>query len=336
MADKDDKPQVQVREDDAGGAVVHIPEGFDEHDDADVQLPAGEASASQVSAHDDDAPDAATPPEDLDAADDSEAVREAKRNRRRAKKNLVRETNRQRDLELEQLRRQNAEFAREMQAIKGRQFQQDLNTLDQRITDAQTRVEYARMMLTQATQAQDADAIVRAQEELADAKGAHQQLSNYKTQVTQQAAQPRQPPQPDLTIQRHATQWAKDNPWFDPDKNTRDLDSRIARQVDEVLTQEGYDPRSKEYWDEMNERLRARLPHRYTDEASGRTTPPRNTVAGTGREASGGNGNGAGRGTFVLSPERVKAMKEAGAWDNPERRNRMIRQYREYDRAHRS
>jgi hypothetical protein len=33
-----------------------------------------------------------------------------------------------------------------------------------------------------------------------------------------------------------------------------------------------------------------------------------------------------------LSPERVKAIKEAGRWDNLTERNKMIRKYAEYDR----
>jgi hypothetical protein len=32
-------------------------------------------------------------------------------------------------------------------------------------------------------------------------------------------------------------------------------------------------------------------------------------------------------------PERVKAMKEVGAWDNPERKKAMIENFIKYDRA---
>ena len=35
---------------------------------------------------------------------------------------------------------------------------------------------------------------------------------------------------------------------------------------------------------------------------------------------------------FRLSPDRVKAIKEAGRWDDPTERSKMIRKYAEYDR----
>jgi hypothetical protein len=55
-------------------------------------------------------------------------------------------------------------------------------------------------------------------------------------------------------------------------------------------------------------------------------------VASSGREASAAYG-GTNRTQFVLSPDRVKAMKDAGAWDNPERKARMIKNFIAFDRA---
>lgn len=52
-------------------------------------------------------------------------------------------------------------------------------------------------------------------------------------------------------------------------------------------------------------------------------------VTGSGREQS----TSAKPGEFRLSPERVRAIKEAGKWDNISERNRMIKKYAEYDRA---
>jgi hypothetical protein len=98
-------------------------------------------------------------------------------------------------------------------------------------------------------------------------------------------------------------------------------------------------PRTPEYWDELDNRLQKYLPHRYTGAANGGSSTgnqrPRNVVGSSGREASAAFG-GDNRGTFTLSPERVRAMKDAGAWDNPERRQVMIQKYVAYDRTHRS
>lgn len=54
-------------------------------------------------------------------------------------------------------------------------------------------------------------------------------------------------------------------------------------------------------------------------------------VTGTGREATGGSAVRPGE--FRLSAERVQAMKEAGIWDNAEKRAKMIKHYAAYDRA---
>jgi hypothetical protein len=58
-------------------------------------------------------------------------------------------------------------------------------------------------------------------------------------------------------------------------------------------------------------------------------------VASAGREASAAYG-GSNRSQFILSPERVKAMKDAGAWDNPERKAKMIKHFIAYDRTNRN
>jgi hypothetical protein len=55
-------------------------------------------------------------------------------------------------------------------------------------------------------------------------------------------------------------------------------------------------------------------------------------VGSSGREASAAFG-GNNRTQFVLSPDRVKAMKEVGAWDNPTRKKAMIENFIKYDRA---
>jgi len=40
--------------------------------------------------------------------------------------------------------------------------------------------------------------------------------------------------------------------------------------------------------------------------------------------------------TFTLSPDRVRAMKEAGYWEDPAKRQTMIKRYMEQDRNNKS
>jgi hypothetical protein len=117
------------------------------------------------------------------------------------------------------------------------------------------------------------------------------------------------------------------NKWFDP--RGSDTDSRIVTDEDDRLSREGWNPNTREYWDELTNRLKKRLPHKF----SGGTISPRNSprapVGGSGREA--GNTGGQ-RQTVKISPERVAAMKEIGAWDDPKARAEMIKEYQKYDK----
>jgi hypothetical protein len=112
--------------------------------------------------------------------------------------------------------------------------------------------------------------------------------------------------------------------WYDP--NGRDMDSRVAKQVDEALVAEGWDPNGKDYWDELDNRLQKYLPHRYNarTDVSSSSKRPRSVVTGSGRE---GINSSSGRNTFTLQPEQVRAMKDAGFWDDPLKRNKMIKRY---------
>ena len=58
---------------------------------------------------------------------------------------------------------------------------------------------------------------------------------------------------------------------------------------------------------------------------AGRRGPP---VGGSGREG----GATPGRRQVVVSPERKRALQEAGVWDDPVARERYLRKYHEWDR----
>lgn len=325
--DKKEKAELAIEEGQDGSAVVDLPENLLPDDDFVVEDEQKQDTEAKSDEKSDDA-------EDKDHPDDDEDLRAAKRSRRRIKKELIRKTNEEKDLRLQQLARENEEFKRRLQEVENRTRQHDMARIDKGIEDSQVRYEYAKMKLAEAVNANDGNAMVEAQELLAEAKQEIAQLQHYKQQAAREAQQPRQqrPVElPDPSVQRNAADWIKRNSWYNPEGSDRD--SRIAKKVDEVLVEEGWDPKDPDYWDELDSRLQKSLPHRYnvgTDNNSV-VRKPRNTVASSGREASSAFG-GNNRSQFVLSPERVKAMKEAGAWDNPERKKAMIANFVKYDR----
>lgn len=117
--------------------------------------------------------------------------------------------------------------------------------------------------------------------------------------------------------------------WYD--HNSNDDDALVVRTIDDKLTAEGWDPRTDEYWEELDARASKYLPHRYgknetvSQPAPKRKGPP---VAGSGRE----NAPVSTRREVYISPERRQAMEEAGYWDDPEKRKRMLKRYAEQDR----
>jgi hypothetical protein len=326
MADpKEKQDEIDIVESQDGSATVDLPENMLEGVEGDDQNAPQAAKNDGGSVQDDDA----------DHPDDDDELRAAKRGRRRAKKDLIRKTNQEKDLRLQQLQRENEEFKRRLTQLERNTKSADLVRIDKSIEDAQTRLEYAKMKLAEATQNGDGEAMVEAQTLWQQAQEESRQLTALRQQADQELRKPQQNNDvdlPDPQVQRLAAQWMRRNKWYNPANG--DADSRVAKKIDELMVTQGWNPTDPDYWDELDSRLQKELPHRYNDSNDNDTRDvrrPRNVVGSAGREASAAYG-GSNRTQFVLSPERVKAMKEVGAWDNPERKARMVKQFIEFDR----
>ncbi len=326
MADlKETQDEIAVIEGQDGSATVDLPENMLSEDAGDDLNPIKVEKNKDGGSID----------EDADHPDDDDDLRAAKRNRRRAKKDLIRKTNQEKDLRLQQLQRENEEFKRRLGQLERNTKAEQVTRIEKGIEDAQVRLEYAKMKLAEATQNQDGQAMVEAQTLWDSAREEVRNLAHMKKQADEELQRPQQPQQnvPDPTVQKLAAQWMRKNDWYDP--AARDSDSRIAKKIDELLVTQGWNPSDPDYWDELTSRLQKELPHRYNetnDDEVRDVRRPRNVVGSAGREASAAYG-GSNRSQFVLSPDRVKAMKEVGAWDNPERKAKMIKQFIAYDRA---
>lgn len=267
-------------------------------------------------------------PEETD--EDRENIRQARREERRLKKELAKQREYTAKNKITALERRNAELAERLAKLESTTASYQFAQVDKAIEDEATRVEYAKMKLVQAAQANDANAQVEYLEQLQDAKNKLAQIQAYKKQQLEDAKRPKQnvPNEISTEVQRNATNWLKKNTWYDP--QARDTDSRIAKVIDQDLAAEGWDPADPEYWDELDNRLSARLPHRYS--AKGASSVRRVTPTASSRTA---NPSGKTANTITLSRERVQAIKDAGAWDDPARRSKMIKAYAEFDKQNR-
>ena len=266
---------------------------------------------------------------DEDHPDDTDAVRKARSNRRRAKKEYIKRTNEEKDQRLGLLQRQNQELMERLSVVERKTHGADLARYEKAMEDEEYRLRYAQKKMQEATDNSDGEAFTKAQELWYDSRRKLEAMHSYKEQAAKSSSQDSAPANPKLV--RLANGWMERNSWYNPDAG--DEDTQIAKVIDNRLVAEGWDPATQDYWDELDNRLQKRLPHRYTrntDEPSRRS--PRSVVTGSSRESSGSaSGN-----TFVLAPEQVRAMKDAGFWDDAQKRNKMIKRYAQEARNNRS
>lgn len=129
-----------------------------------------------------------------------------------------------------------------------------------------------------------------------------------------------------------AETWAEEHSWYDPKRNPED--TAIVTAIDSVVSREGFDPETPEYWEELTRRVQKRLPHRFKGAAAdaGPSAPAK------GPKMAPASQNGPQHRTLrpnevYISPARKKAMTEAGIWDDPKRRAKMLKTYAEYDKS---
>lgn len=330
MAENEKDVPIKEQEDGSVLAKVEFDEHFDESEDKKPE-PAPEPENNDDSDADDDHDDEDDEDdgqEDPGTDDDRERIREARREERKLKKELKKQRDISAQNKIKALERRNAELAERLLKVENTTTSYQFAQLDKAIEDEATKVEYAKLKMLQAAQEGNAAAQMDFLEQLTDAKDRLKQVQFAKKQQLEAAKAPKQnvPNEISSEVQRLATNWLKKNSWYDP--QSRDTDSRIAKVIDQELVSDGWDPADPEYWEELDSRLQSRLPHRYV-KASGERKPRSPGPTASSRVA---NTATAKPGTITLSRDRVQAIKDAGAWDNVERRNKMIRAYAQYDR----
>ena len=216
--------------------------------------------------------------------------------------------------EAERQREEAITFANSMKANADR-LEKKMSTLDKsyvkefesRVT---TNMDAARQALRVAIEAGDVDGQVKAQEQMArlaqDASrlGALKDIS--ETAPTQEVEQPAYQQPRRAVNDPKAEEWAAKNTWFGSDSAM----THTALDLHKVLVEEeGYDPKSDEYYEEVEKRIRLEFPHKFDkmeDTSTERTKPVQN-VASAKRSASTGR-----KKTVKLTPSQVAIAKRLG------------------------
>lgn len=263
--------------------------------------------------------------EEMDNAE-GEGEREAIRERRRQERKHRKEAQRERE---DNLRRELAsrdaiinELRSKVEVIERRNTGSEVAQLENGKKQAAQAYNFFKDQIRVAGEAGNHAAVADATEKMIQAQRRFDELSRVEQVFKQRQSAP-QPLDPRLA--NHAQAWMERNSWYDP--SGQDQDSEIAMRIDHRLAQEGWDPTTKEYWDELSARVKKYLPHRVNSGKIERSKP-RSVVTGSGRE----NASASSVATYKLSSERVQALKDAGIWDDPKQRAEAIKRFRDYDK----
>jgi hypothetical protein len=219
--------------------------------------------------------------------------------------------------EAERQREEALKYAQSVQA-EAQQLKQRMDTLDTRyVQEYSTRVESqmasAEGELARAMEVGDTNAVVEAQRKITRLAIENDRAEQAKAQQertaqaaeTQQAAQVSQP-SPQAQPRRpdpKAEAWAQKNEWFGSDEAMTYAAFGIHKKL---VEDEGFDPKSDDYYTELDRRMGDEFPHKLGN--SGGSRRPAQTVASVSRNSSGRSSGKKVR----LTPSQVAIAKKLG------------------------
>jgi hypothetical protein len=294
---------------------------LNENDDEDlipIETPLEEEQpGADEQADDEDDSDDERLAESEDDHDEEVSLNRKRRQKRREMQKRAREATQH---ELNALRQHNEEMARRLAAVEGHALNSNAQQLDARLNETLNDIRRAEQIMAKATEAGNGDDVVAAMRIRDQAMSEAQQLQ-YQKQQFEQARQPRQP-QVDPKVVGYAKQWMDANPWYDP--NGSDRDSALTKVIDNELAREGYNPGSRDYWEELTNRVAEAF-----GEAEPTPSKPRRKAPPQGNTRE--HAPTSSRKEIYVTPERKQAMIEAGVWDDPAARQRYLKAYQAYD-----
>jgi len=185
----------------------------------------------------------------------------------------------ERDEELQQLR---SEINNLRSAVQERDTQLSSslkNSIDSTENQLESNIEAAKQLYKQAVESGDTDGMLTAQESMSKAyaeknrveqqKAAWEEYNRALESNGQRAAQVAQQQQQTQEYDPKAVEWATKNSWFGQDQ----IMTAAALTIDQELKGEGYDPSDDDFYEEVDNRLRHRYPHKFQDINSEPETP---------------------------------------------------------------
>jgi len=198
--------------------------------------------------------------------------------------------------------------------MEGRITKMDTSYVSEFESRVKTGLAAAKLALKNAIETQDVEAQISAQQQLAsltmdEARVNSLKVANEQRPKAQQREvniTPQQQRAPQQQSDPRAEDWASRNSWFGNDSAM----TYTAFDIHKTLVEkEGYDPKSNEYYAEVDKRIRLEFPQKF-DKIEGSTTErakPAQNVASARRSASTGR-----KKTVKLTPSQVAIAKRLG------------------------
>ena len=178
--------------------------------------------------------------------------------------------------------------------------------------NVKTGMESAQKELASAIEAGDATAQVEANKRIAALAFDNAKLEQKKSEPveTEQPVQqlsdggrlPQQTPQNLPDPDPKAEEWAARNTWFGKDRAM----TFTAFEIHKELVNEGFDPKSDDYYSEVNKRIKVDFPHKFAKDGEEHTSKPVQSVASAQRSVK------PGRKTVRLTSSQVAIAKKLG------------------------
>jgi len=163
----------------------------------------------------------------------------------------------------------------------------------------------AKEKMRQSIDMNDVDGQINAQHMLANLAVENDRLRSQKMRrqheesLPREVQQPYAPPTPENRPDPKAEDWAEKNSWFGTDEIMTQAAMHLHRKLVEV---DGYDPRSDDYYVELDKRVRNEFPHKF--QRSNQSSSP---VA-----SARGNQRSDGKRQVKLTPSQVSIAKRLG------------------------
>jgi hypothetical protein len=217
----------------------------------------------------------------------------------------MREAERQRDAATEYAK----SVEEKRKALEQRFEKTDADYIKKFESSIATGLEAAQKELAAAIDAGDAKAQVEANKRIASLSFENAKLQQTKDARESMVSKPSEVKAPEQSMTQAepsdpaAEAWASKNTWFGQDRAMTYTAFEIHK---DLVDKEGYDPKSDEYYAEIDKRIRVDFPHKFAKTDVKQTTEPVQTVASAKRSVK------PGRKTVKLTSSQVAIAKKLG------------------------